>query len=191
MYHTPRGLAVSVTTFGPNESHNRSTSPASTRGSINIDTIRELLRSHEQDIVNPVVHQLNSQISTQHPATYRTWQALPPSHSGTQPPLFCPTQPRMAELENQLAQLRAHQGLKQTLVELNVLGMLNPARPLMWNIGEIASGIIDSVETIFPGVERGTVIQIIENRFKSINIYLYWLARRNQPKHREYQHRWC
>jgi len=110
IHHTPRGLAASVTSFQPNKSYNRSACPASTRGSINIDTMRELLRSHELDIVNRVVHQLNSQIPTQHPATHSTPQALPPSHSGTQPPLLSPRQLRIAKLEHQLAQLRAHQG---------------------------------------------------------------------------------
>ena len=37
--------------------------------------------------------------------------------------------------------------------------------------GESASGIAESVETLFPGVELSMLIQIIENRFKSTNIY--------------------
>jgi len=37
--------------------------------------------------------------------------------------------------------------------------------------GESASTVADSVEILFPGVERGTRIQIIENRFKQTNIY--------------------
>jgi len=37
--------------------------------------------------------------------------------------------------------------------------------------GESAGGIVDSVETLFPGVERSTLVQIIENRFKPTNIY--------------------
>lgn len=49
--------------------------------------------------------------------------------------------------------------------------MLNPAPPLMPNISETASGIMDSVETMFPGVERGTLIQISKNRFKPTNMY--------------------
>jgi len=36
---------------------------------------------------------------------------------------------------------------------------------------ESASGIAESVEILFPGVERATLIQIIENRFKPTNIY--------------------
>ena len=131
IHHTPRGLAASVTSFQPNESYNRSASPASTRDSINIDTMRKLLRSHEQDIVNRVVHQPNSQIPTQHLATHSTSKAIPPSHSGTQPPLLSPTQLPIAELESQLAKLRAHLGLpvQRTCVEPNALGMLNPPDP--------------------------------------------------------------
>lgn len=37
--------------------------------------------------------------------------------------------------------------------------------------GESAGGIVDSVETLFPAVERSTLVQIIENRFKPTNIY--------------------
>ena len=105
VHNTPQNLAASKTSVQPNESYNRSAFPASTRGAINIDTMRVLLRSHKQDIMNRVVHQLNSQIPTQYPATHSTPQALPPSHSGTQPPLLSATQLQIAELENQLAQL--------------------------------------------------------------------------------------
>ena len=37
--------------------------------------------------------------------------------------------------------------------------------------GESASATMDSVEMLFPGVERATLVQIIENRFKPTNIY--------------------
>lgn len=36
---------------------------------------------------------------------------------------------------------------------------------------ESASGIAESVEILFPGLERSTLIQNIENRFKPTNIY--------------------
>jgi len=36
---------------------------------------------------------------------------------------------------------------------------------------ESTSPIADSGEVLFPGVERNTLVQIIENRFKSMNIY--------------------
>jgi len=38
-------------------------------------------------------------------------------------------------------------------------------------VSESASGIVESVERLFPGVERTTLQQIIENRFKPTNIY--------------------
>jgi len=41
----------------------------------------------------------------------------------------------------------------------------------MPSTGESASGILDSVETMFPGVERATLAQIIENKFKPTKIY--------------------
>ena len=36
---------------------------------------------------------------------------------------------------------------------------------------ESASGTVESVEALFPGVERSTLTQIIENKFKPTNIY--------------------
>ena len=36
---------------------------------------------------------------------------------------------------------------------------------------ESASGVGESVEILFPGMERSTLIQIIENQFKPTNIY--------------------
>ena len=37
--------------------------------------------------------------------------------------------------------------------------------------GESVSPLADWVEVLFPGVERSTLVQIIENRFKPTNIY--------------------
>ena len=36
---------------------------------------------------------------------------------------------------------------------------------------ESASGVANSVEMLFPGVERSILMQIIENQFKPTNIY--------------------
>jgi len=49
--------------------------------------------------------------------------------------------------------------------------MYNFNQPLPLQASESASGITDSVEVLFPGVERATLVQIIENRFKPTNIY--------------------
>ena len=39
------------------------------------------------------------------------------------------------------------------------------------SIAESASGIADSVEILFPGVEGATLVQIIENKVKATIIY--------------------
>ena len=49
--------------------------------------------------------------------------------------------------------------------------MLYPTQTPIIDEGGSTSGIVDSVETLFPGVERSTLVQIIENRFKPTNIY--------------------
>jgi len=76
------------------------------------------------------------------------------------------------ELESQLAQLRGEiEGEQRSDQEPGALGMYNPTHPPIPQAGESASAMADSVETLFPGVERSTLIQIIENRFKPTNIY--------------------
>lgn len=91
--------------------------------------------------------------------------------SGAQPPLHNPIRTRIAELENQLAQLRAQDELEQPLTEPNPLSTLFYTHSLIPTIGESASGVIESVESMFLGVQRSTLVQIIENRFKPTNIY--------------------
>ena len=61
--------------------------------------------------------------------------------------------------------------VQPTSVEPNVLRMFNHARPLMPNISQSASGMMDSVERMFGGVEGGRLIHIIENQFKPTDIY--------------------
>jgi len=48
--------------------------------------------------------------------------------------------------------------------------MFHPIQTPIAVAGENACGIADSVETLFPGGERTTLVQIIENRFKPTNI---------------------
>jgi len=50
-------------------------------------------------------------------------------------------------------------------------GTDNPILPLPMVGTESASASVESVEALFPGVERSTLAQIIENRFKPTNIY--------------------
>ena len=139
--------------------------------SINLTTMRELLRSHEQEIVDRVVLQLGMQNHSQ-PTTTRP--DLPPTHHqvpGTQPIQANPTLTRIAELEAQLAELRALNQHSQQLPQPIPLGTSYPTQTPIAVEGESAGGIVDSVETLFPGVERSTLVQIIENRFKPTNIY--------------------
>ena len=49
--------------------------------------------------------------------------------------------------------------------------MSYPTQSLIIDEGQSASSMVESVETLFPGVERSTLVQIIENRFKPTNIY--------------------
>ena len=50
-------------------------------------------------------------------------------------------------------------------------GTYGPILPLSAEAHKSASNIVESVEILFPGVERSTLVQIIENRFKPTNIY--------------------
>jgi len=47
---------------------------------------------------------------------------------------------------------------------------------------ERASGIADSVEVLFPGVERNSLTQIIENQFKPTNIYRLLASERDRAE---------
>ena len=145
--------------------------PPSPETPLNMDMMRELLRSHEQDIVYRVFQQLSTENALQNPSTYQNppRQILPLSDA--QPPLHNPIHTRMAELENQLAQLRAQDELEQPLTEPNPLTTLFPTHSVIPTIGESRSGVSESVKSMFPGVERSTLGQIIENRFKPTNIY--------------------
>ena len=69
----------------PSPPETRASSPATVEGSVNLSTMRELLRSHEQDIVDRVVLQLSTHNL---PQPSHTDSNLPSSfhmHPGTQP----------------------------------------------------------------------------------------------------------
>ena len=51
------------------------------------------------------------------------------------------------------------------------LGTYNPTHDGEEVTSGNASGVVESVEILFPGVERATLVQIIENCFKPTNIY--------------------
>ena len=161
-----------VTPASPSEidSHTLSRSPSDMP--INLGTRRELLRSHEQEIIDRVVLQLSSR--NQHPPIPSPVHTqVPPSPiQGTQPTQNNSTLTKVTELERQLAQLRRDS--EQDLVanrEPRALGMYDPSQPLIPEGSESALGIAESVERLFPGVERTTLVHIIENRFKQTNIY--------------------
>lgn len=90
---------------------------------------------------------------------------------------------RISELENELAKLQAEQELAPgTRPGARELGMynINLSHGLM--ASESACGIPDSVEVHFPGVERDTLTQIIENRFKPTNIYRLLSSERDRAE---------
>ncbi|KAG0643266.1 hypothetical protein HOY80DRAFT_1020255 [Tuber brumale] len=142
--------------------------------SININTMRDLLRSHEQDIVERVVLRLSSQQLPHFPSQPQNPHAPNPPVVDTLRPVNR-TLTRIEELERQLAELGREQDGEQATApaRTRALGMYNPTAQLIGMGGESASGMAESVELLFPGVEQSTLTQIIENRFKPTNIY--WL----------------
>jgi len=57
------------------------------------------------------------------------------------------------------------------MAEPRALGMYHPIHPFAAEVRKNTFSIIESVESLFPGVEQSTLTQIIENRFKPTNIY--------------------
>lgn len=164
--------APQMTPTAPSHPDSPATSTQSPTGSINLNSMRELLRSHEQDIVDRVVQQLSSQHTTQ-------YQPQPLPMTQHYPAVRLPSPPhntrltRIAELESQLAELRREQEGQQRILPARPSepGMYIPIPHQIDIGGESASGVAESVEMLFPAVERSTLIQIIENRFKPTNIY--------------------
>lgn len=140
--------------------------------------MRELLRSHEQDIVNRVIDQLSSRNHSL-PSPALPSPSLPSprvsqySHRGGPPPSATPILAKISQLEAQLAELRSANSQEPIVTQSRAHGTFNPTHTAtsIPGEGESASGIVDSVETLFPGVEQSTLVQIIENRFKPTNIY--------------------
>jgi len=153
------------------ESEPESRSPSSPRSdrTISLGTMRQLLRSHEEDIIDRVVQRLRSHNPVPH--IDNTGNTNDPIRA-TQDLELNPTLTRIAELEGEPAQLReeAQRG-QQSTRNARALGMYNSSQCHLPLAGENASAIADSVAVLFPGVERGTLVQIIENRFKPTNIY--------------------
>ena len=145
-------------TTGPNEA-------------ISLDDMRQLLRSHEQDIVDRVVLQLRTHNGIHTSPTLQANSAATPYHQSHQA-IPGPTLNRITDLEIQLARLQAEQQLGRPDTHITrEPRTYDPAQPQVTCAPESASGTVESVEILFPGVERSTLAQIIENRFKPTNIY--------------------
>ena len=141
---------------------------------INLNTMRQLLRSHEQEIVNRVLHQLTSQNHIQPVTTSHIPQPAHPLAAIVNSPLpqSNSTHTRIRELEYQLAELKGKVVAEQrSNAEPGTMSTYIPTQNSIPQAGESVSATADSVESLFPGVERGTLTQIIENRFKPTNIY--------------------
>jgi len=150
-----------------NESH-----PASSPGTaISLTTMRELLRSHEQDIVDRVVDQLTSRNPSLPSPTLPSPHIPHNPHLGGEPPPANPILTNILQLEAQLAELTAANSEELIVTEPRAYSMLNPTYTAIAGEGESTSGIAGLVESLFPGVERSTLVQIIETQFKPTNIY--------------------
>jgi len=124
---------------------------------LRLNDISALLQSHEQQIVNQVVTQLNTH---QPPAL----QPTPINRrTAAHPPIPVQSQNltsmRITECENELAELPAAQDLEQaetTGEEPRALGTYNTTYSFSRDMRENASGIPKSVKSLFPGVEHST-----------------------------------
>ncbi|KAG0138262.1 hypothetical protein HOY82DRAFT_596461 [Tuber indicum] len=137
---------------------------------ISLEDIRHLLQFHEEEITDRIVRQLRSHNTTPCP--------IPLSHNSrpaittNAPNIADPTLTRITELETQLAQLEAERQLHcQSIQPPRETGTFNPVMLHFTQANGSTSEGIDFVETLFPGVERATLAQIIENCFKPTNIY--------------------
>ena len=161
---------VSPTPRSPSEQNTVQTTVSSNHIPISLHDMRILLQSHEQEIVDRVVLQLRSNSNPQHSHNHPTPQEA--HFSSNQPYWARASQTRIAELESQLAQLREQADDEQQMAHAaEGLGTYNPTCDIVEVTSESASGVVELVELLFPGVERATLVQIIENRFKSTNIY--------------------
>ena len=130
-----------------------------------------------------MVLQLTSNNQNHQDPTPQPAQQLPVQTQCTQSHQPNSTQSRIAALETQLAELRKQS--EQDLADIReprALGMYDPSQPLFPHESESASTIAASVEVLFPGVERTTLVQIIENRFEPTNIYRLLASEKEQAE---------
>ena len=136
----------------------------------------ELLRSHEQEIVDRVVLHLGTLNPNLMQPSATSPQAAPNHSHMVQTQQIHSGINRILELEHQLEELRREMKVdtnQSPQRNLRVPSMSTPIHTQLPPIGESASGMVDSVDILFPGIERATLVQIIENKFKPINIYRF------------------
>ena len=152
-------------TPAPPSLHEPSPQTASiSREAISIEDMQELIRSHEEDIVDQVFLRLSSQNNRPTPTPPR----LPTIRATLSPrePEPNTTRARIGDLAKQLAQLQVEQELSQASRHVGREPSTCNHTPPLAGLGiESTSATAESVEAIFPGVERSTLTQIIENRF--------------------------
>lgn len=152
-HHSSSSISIEPETPAPY--YQPSASPRESSGAndgITLNYMRNLLQAHEEDIINPMVLRL---------------QAVNPPPSPTRhPPPVDADLLRITELENELSQLRAQR--EPRIVHGHAAlepGTYNPTQTPPARVIESASGIAESVESMFAGVERNTLTRMIENRF--------------------------
>ena len=161
---------ASPTPRSPSEQNRVQTTASSNNIPISLYYMLILRQSHEQEIVDRVVLRHSSNSNTQHSHNHPTPQEA--HFSSNQPYRAWASQTRIVELESQLAQLWEQEDDEQRMAHApEALGKYNPTRDIGEVASESASGVVESVEILFPGVERATLVQIIENRFKPTYIY--------------------
>ena len=139
---------------------------------IHLNTMSELVRSHEEDIVERVVQRLGSQNSILPKAPTSNILAQHPAALVNRPSQDKPTIAGVTVLESKLARQR-EQGIQNQIISngQRAIGMFKSNQPLPLQASEGALAIGDSVEVLIAGVERATLVQTMEKRCKPTNIY--------------------
>ena len=124
--------------------------PATNLGNepITLNDMRELLRLHEDELFNRVVSRLHNQNPRLTPTVSQRQQPVSDTHFD-----------RITDLENQLAQLRAESELMQPsrAAPRDLTSMYDPPQVPTTFTRDGASAIVESMEILFPGVERSTI----------------------------------
>ena len=138
-------LSSSITVSNGTLAGDHETGLAPSPRPIDIDTLNTILERREGQLVDRILSHL---------ATHHTTQTPLVGHSSAN--------------HRQPINLPQHQSseIGDGAAEMHSMHSSHPAHH-----DESASAVMDLVEILFPGVERGTLTQIIVNRFKPTNIY--------------------